>query len=190
MELRDKKVMEFIATYKLANKEQIKKVFFPNTHANVPMRRLKKLAEDGYVNRVKLDGNKWIYYSDKKPSKRLLEHDLKITDLVAMMILNGYEIIDFRKSLVIDNIICDAYIKYRDFDGYVKHFVLEVQLSNSIRDCVEKYKNFKSTILNSNVRLESVPSILVVTDLKQKVKLSGYKVMYLNTNFDNIKEVL
>ena len=108
MELRDKNVMEFIANYNLATKEQIKRLFFPHTHNNVPMRRLKKLAENEYIKRVKMDGNKWIYYSDKKPSKRLLDHDLLITDLVVEMILNGYEIIDFRKSLVIGkyNIRC------------------------------------------------------------------------------------
>ena len=72
------------------------------------MRRLKKLAEDGHIERIKMEGNVFVYYANKKPSKRLLTHDMYSTDLVVKMIKLGSEILEFKRSFVIGKIISDA----------------------------------------------------------------------------------
>lgn len=190
MESRDKQVIDFVNMVGIANREQIKEVFFPEVHSNICMRRLKKIAEDEHINRFKYDGNVFIYYSDKKPSKRLIRHDLYITDFIVKMIKAGYEIIDFRKSFVIGQIISDAYVRYKDHEGKQKHLVLEIQLSNKVEDCILKYKDFKNIILDNQKSWTSIPRIICVTDMVQRVELKGIKVMYSTTEMENIKDIL
>lgn len=190
MEARDKQVVDFIHLVELANKEQIQKVFFEEVHSNVCMRRLKKISEEGYVERSRYSGNAFIYYVSKKPSKRLITHDLYITDFVVEMIKNGYEILEFKKSYIIGSIISDAYIRYKDSEGKIRHCVLEIQLSNKVEDCVNKYKDFKNIILDNKKDWASIPRVIVITDMKQRVELRGIKVLYDTTELKNINEIL
>ncbi len=190
MQTRDKNVIDFINMVEICNRGHIKELFFPDVHQNICMRRLKKLSDDEYINRMKYDGNTFIYYADKKPSKRIVNHDLYITSLVVNMLKNNFEILEFKKSFVLGPIISDAYIKYKDPEGKVKHLVLEVQLSNKVEDCVLKYKNFKNIILDSNVSWDSIPRLLVITDMPQRIELRGIKVLYDDTSMSNIKNII
>ena len=187
---RDKAIVQFINEYELCTKEHIKELFFPECHANVCMRRLKKLAEDELINRFKYNGNVFIYYASKKPSKRLITHDMYITDFVVKMLKQGYEIIEFKKSFMIGNIISDAYIRYKDQDGTTRHLVLEIQLHNKVEDCILKYKDFKNIILDNRKDWNSIPRIICITDMKDRIELKGLKVLYDNTEMNNLDEVL
>ena len=190
MEARDKNVIDFIHLVELANKDQIQKLYFEGVHKNICMRRLKKISDDGYVERFKHGGNVFIYYVGKKPSKRLINHDLYITDFVVEMMKNGFEILEFKKSFVIGPIISDAYIRYKDQEGKVRHCVLEIQLSNKVSDCVDKYKDFKNIILDNKIDWASIPRVIVITDMPQRVELRGIKVLYDNTEMKNISSIL
>ena len=187
---RDLAVVNFINQYELCNKEHIKELFFADCHANVCMRRLKKLAEEELINRFKHDGNVFVYYSKKKPSKRILVHDMYITDFVVKMLKEGYEILEFKKSFCIGNVISDAYIRYKDQDETTRHLVLEIQLHNKVEDCINKYADFKNIILDNRKDFNSIPRIICITDMKQRVQLRGLKVMYDSTKLENINEVL
>ena len=187
---RDLAVVNFINEFELCNKEHIKEVFFPDCHANVCMRRLKKLAEEELINRMKHNGNVFVYYASKKPSKRLLAHDMHITDFVVKMIKEGYKIIEFKKNFVIGNIISDAYIRYKDPEGTTRHLVLEIQLHNKVEDCINKYSDFKNIILDNRKDFNSIPRIVCITDMQQRIQLRGLKVFYDNTNLENINEIL
>lgn len=187
---RDKAIVQFINEYELCTKEHIKELFFPECHANVCMRRLKKLAEDELINRFKYNGNVFIYYASKKPSKRLINHDMCITDFVVKMIKQGYEIIEFKKSFMIGNIISDAYIRYKDQEGTTRHLVLEIQLHNKVEDCILKYTDFKNIILDNRKDWNSIPRIICITDMKDRIQLKGLKVLYDNTEMNNLDEVL
>lgn len=190
MEARDKKVVDFINTFELCKREHIKELYFEEVHQNICMRRLKKLAEDGHIERTKMEGNIFVYYVGKKPSKRLLTHDMYITDLVVKMIKAGYEILEFKKSFVIGNIISDAYIRYKDQEEKIRHCVLEIQLSNKVEDCINKYKDFKNIILDNRKDWNSIPRIICITDMKQRVELRGLKVLYDTTDMNNLNEIL
>ena len=190
MEARDKNVIDFIHLVELANKDQIQKLYFEDVHKNICMRRLKKISDDGYVERFKHGGNVFIYYTGKKPSKRLINHDLYITSFVVEMIKSGFEILEFKKSFVIGPIISDAYIRYKDLEGKVRHCVLEIQLSNKVSDCVDKYKDFKNIILDNKIDWASIPRVIVITDMSQRVELRGVKVLYDNTEMKNLREIL
>ena len=190
MEARDKKVIDFIHLVELATKEQIQKLYFEEVHKNICMRRLKKISEEGYVERFKHGGNIFVYYVGKKPSKRLINHDLYITDFIVEMIKNGFEILEFKKSFVIGPIISDAYIRYKDPEGKIRHCVLEVQLSNKVSDCVDKYKDFKRIILDNRNDWGSIPRVIVITDMTQRIELIGIKVLYDTTEMKNVSKIL
>lgn len=188
---RDKLILDFISTFKLCTKEHIEKIFFAGTTRNVATRRLKKLTEDyDLLNRVKIGGNRFIYYADKKPSKRLLEHDLVLTDLVVEMILNGFEILEYKKNFVVGNVISDSYILYKNKEGKVKNMVVEVQLSNSVKNCVLKYENYKEKLLDNKIKIGTVPRLLVITDLSAREYVEGMRVKYLNTKLEKLEDIL
>ena len=190
MEVRDKKVVDFINTFELCRREHIKELFFNEVHENICMRRLKKLADDGHIERIKMEGNVFLYYANKKPSKRLLTHDMYISDLVVKMIKLGYEILEFKRSFVIGKIISDAYIRYMDLEGRIRHCVVEIQLSNRVEDCINKYKDFKNIILDNKKDWNSIPRIICITDMKQRVELNGLKVLYDTTEMNNLNNIL
>lgn len=190
MEDRDKRVIEFVNTFELCKREHIQELYFNDVHKNICMRRLKKIADDGHIERIKMDGNVFVYYANKKPSKRLLPHDMYITDFIVKLIKLGYEILEFKKSFIIGPIISDAYIRYKDHEGKIRHCVLEIQLSNKVEDCVDKYKDFKNVILDNKKEWSSIPRVIVITDMAQRVELRGIKVMYDTTELKNINEVL
>ena len=190
IEARDKKVVDFINTFELCRREHIKELFFNEVHENICMRRLKKLAEDGHIERIKMEGNVFVYYANKKPSKRLLTHDMYISDLVVKMIKLGYEILEFKRSFVIGKIISDAYIRYMDLEGRIRHCVVEIQLSNRVEDCINKYKDFKNIILDNKKDWNSIPRIICITDMKQRVELNGLKVLYDTTEMNNLNNIL
>lgn len=190
METRDKNIIDFINFVGLATRDHIQKLYFKDVHQNICMRILKKLTEREYINRFKHEGNTFVYYSDKRPAKRIINHDLYITDVVVNMILEGYEILDFKKSFVVGPIISDAYIKYRTPEGKKRHLVLEIQLHNKVEDCVLKYKGFKNIILDTDLNWDVIPKILVITDMKQRIELKGMNVVYDNTNIENLKNLI
>lgn len=196
---RDLQVLKFINDTKVTDRNQIKKAFFKNVHYNICMRRLKFLVEGSYVNRTRYknmgngDGyNGYIYFpvGIKKPSKKILNHNLMVTDFYATMLEAQIEVLSFQPTYMIGNIIADAYIKYRGNDGVIRRAFLEVQRSGKISDCVLKYKDIKSVIMKEK-NWNTMPRLIVMTDLKdEKITLRNINVTYIASNLKNIRGVL
>ena len=112
MQERDLKILSFLTMCRICTRKQVQELLFPDVHENIPLRRLKKLSDEGYINRkmfnVEGTKNMYVYYLDKQPKKKLITHDLYITDFLVKLIKNKYEIVDFKKSRQIGNIIPDA----------------------------------------------------------------------------------
>lgn len=196
---RDLQVLKFINDTKVTDRNQIEKAFFKNVHSNVCMRRLKFLVEGSYVNRTRYknmgngDGyNGYIYFpvGIKKPSKKILNHNLMVTDFYATMLEAQIEVLSFQPTYMIGNIIADAYIKYRGNDGVIRRAFLEVQRSGKISDCVLKYNDIKSLIIKEK-DWNTMPRLIVMTDLKdEKITLRNINVTYIASNLKNIRGVL
>lgn len=176
---RDSKVVDFINKYKLCTSNHIYKIYFSQVDQTVCKRRLRYLADYGYIKREKHNGNNYIYYCDTKVATRLVAHDLLITDFVVKLLNEGYEILEFKKSFALGDIIPDAYIKVSK-DNKVKNILLEVQLSK--HDCLSKYKNLKKLVLD-NTRWDVLPRIIVAGNV-DKQEVPGVKVSYLNLNME------
>lgn len=197
LQLRDLKVLEFINLVKVTNRNQIQKVFFKDVHPTVCMRRLSFLTDGSYVKRARYKQNNgnngYVYYpgGSKKPSKKLITHNLCVSEFYATMLAAGIEVLAYKPSYAIGNIISDAYIKYRGTDGLIRRIFLEVQMSGKLSDCVLKYTDIKDVIQNEKKNWASVPRLIVVSDLQDdKVQLKNMKVKYTDTQLKNIRSML
>lgn len=191
MQDRDLKILEFLNKVRVATREQVQGLIFENVHQNVSMRRLKYLVDNDYLKRsyFNLDGHKnvYVYYMDRKPSKRLIKHDLIITDFAIRLMKEGYNIIEFEKSIVIGPVIPDAYIKIEKDNKY-KSLLLEVQLSK--HDCLKKYYNFKKTVLEYT-NWDSMPRLFIITNNKlEKTKLQDIKVLVYDLNMAKLGDLI
>lgn len=186
MQERDLKILDFITKVRVCTREQIQEIYFPQIHQNVPMRRLKYLVDNDYLKRsyfnINDNKNVYVYYIDKKPSKRLLKHDLLITDFATKLILEGYEIIDFKKSIVVGDVIPDAYLQIRK-NGKTKSLLLEMQLSG--HDCIKKYYNFKETVLE-HTEWPVMPRLFVITN-NQDIITDLQDISVITDNLDMYK---
>lgn len=188
---RDIQILNFLDKVRLATKEQIHELFFNSVSDKVTYRRLNKLSEEDFIKRsyYNLGKNKnvYVYYLDKKPSKKLIKHDLYITDLIAYLIKLQYEIVEFEKSPVVGRVIPDAYIKIRK-EGRSKNLLLEVQLSNN--DCLSKYYNFKDEVLE-NTNWNIMPRLLILSDLNiKRIDLIDIKTIYSDLDMKGLGELL
>ncbi len=178
MQERDLKILEFMTVCRVCTRRQVQELLFPNVHENIPLRRLKKLSDEGYINRemFNIEGTKnmYVYYLDKRPKKRLISHDLYITDFLVKLIKNNYEIVEFKKSQPIGNIIPDAYEKIKK-ENKVKRILLEVQISPN--DCLKKYKEIKDIILE-NTDWPVMPILYVVNNQGLNKRMKDIKVIY------------
>ena len=187
---RDMEILEFLTLSRICTRKQVQELLFENKHQNVPLRRLKRLADDGYVNRkmFKVENTRsvYVYYLDKKPSKKLVEHDLYITDFLVKLIKNNYEIIEFKKNFSLGNIISDGYINVKK-NNRTKKILLEVQLIP--HDCISKYYNFKEVIIN-NTNWEVMPLLYVINNQGLNKKLIDMKVIYDNVKIEKVGEII
>ena len=178
MQERDLKILSFLTMCRICTRKQVQELLFPDVHENIPLRRLKKLTDEGYINRkmfnVEGTKNMYVYYLDKQPKKKLITHDLYITDFLVKLIKNNYKIVEFKKSQPIGNIIPDAYVKIKK-ENKVKRILLEVQISPN--DCLKKYKEIKNIILE-NTDWPVMPILYVVNNQCLDKKLKDIKVIY------------
>ena len=190
MQERDLKILSFLTMCRICTRKQVQKVLFTNVHENIPLRRLKKLTDEGYINRkmfnVEGTKNMYVYYLDKQPKKKLITHDLYITDFLVKLIKNGYEILDFKKSPQIGNIIPDAYLKIRK-NKRIKRILLEVQISPN--DCLSKYKEIKEIIIE-NTDWPVMPTLYVINNQGLNKRMKDIKVIYDSIKIEKVGDII
>lgn len=190
MQERDLKILSFLTMCRICTRKQVQELLFPDVHENIPLRRLKKLSDEGYINRkmfnVEGTKNMYVYYLDKQPKKKLITHDLYITDFLVKLIKNKYEILDFKKSPQIGNIIPDAYLKIRK-NKRIKRILLEVQISPN--DCLSKYKEIKDIIIE-NTDWPVMPTLYVINNQNLNKRMKDIKVIYDSIKIEKVGDII
>lgn len=190
MQERDLKILSFLTMCRICTRKQVQELLFPDVHENIPLRRLKKLSDEGYINRkmfnVEGTKNMYVYYLDKQPKKKLITHDLYITDFLVKLIKNEYEILDFKKSPQIGNIIPDAYLKIRK-NKRIKRILLEVQISPN--DCLSKYKEIKEIIIE-NTDWPVMPILYVINNQGLNKRMKDIKVIYDSIKIEKVGDII
>ena len=183
MQERDIKILEFMTQVRYCTNENIQDVFFQGLNHNVCYRRLNYLIDCKLIKRkyYHVDNkNIYVYYLDKKPSKRLLQHELLVTQFLVSLIKQGYELLSFEKTPKVADIIPDGTISFKSGDK-IKQLFLEVQLSPN--DCILKYSNIKNKVSYD------IPSTLyIITNQQMKyTKIRGLDIIIDDLNFSKLK---
>ena len=179
---RDKRTIELIDKIGPLTREQIQRVLFKNVHHNVPNRRLTMLTENKLIKRS--------YYTDIKPAKRNIVHEVTISEFITS-VMSMCEVVAAETHYVIGDIIADAYLEYKGSDGRLKRIFLEVQRSGKTSDCIDKYKNIKNIILDERREWQSIPRLIVITDLEHNnEQLKNMKIKYDTTEMKNLRGIL
>lgn len=191
---RDKNIIRLIENVGVITREQVQRVLFKNVHQNIPMRRLSHLTENKLIKRayyqIEEHKNVYVYYLGKKPSKRNIRHEVTVTEFITN-VMAITEVLEVNTHYVLGDIIADSYIKYRDSEGKIRRLLLEVQLSNKVGDCVNKYTDIRRVILDNRPDWQTIPRLIVITNLPHNnEKLKHMKVKYDTTDMKNLREML
>lgn len=177
---RDMQVLTFLTATRLASTKQIQDAFFYQLNPSVSYSRLKYLTDNKFLKRdyyrIGHNSNTHIYYLDKKPSKRTLEHDLLITQFYVELKKLNFEIISFEKTPIYKGFKPDAIIEFKKQNGETRKLFLEVQLSD--HDCISKYYN-----INPNNSPDIPNQLWIITNKPQE----DHKIRNLRIIIDDIE---
>ena len=179
MNERDMKVLLFINQVEICTTRQVKETFFSGLHHSIVYNKMNsyidsKLIKRKYMN-IDTNRNSYVYYYNNPPKKRRLRHDLLITEFLAQLMQNNYEIISFKKNPTVGGIIPDAEVWIKK-DNKKYGIFLEVHLSNN--QFISKYYNLKEKTKRE------IPNILyIVTDQPLKAE----KLRYFDVIIDDLK---
>lgn len=181
---RELLILDYLSKVRIATTGQIQEIFFKGLHHSVSYRVLNGLIDSHLIKRKYYrtnNKNTHVYFLDKAPGKRTLDHDLLITEFYVELIKNEYEIISYEKNPMIAGIIADAEIWFRKNNKTYSLF-LEVQMSQ--HDCIKKYFN-----LSSKVERKLPSTLYIVSDKKIDIhKLRDFKVVIDTLDMKKINE--
>ena len=117
-----------------------------------------------------------------------------ITELVYKLLLLGVEVLYLDRNIKLGNIISDGYmiIRYKKNNTIIKRGILiEVQLHGRLSDCVDKYtdvESIKEYVINQG--MQTLPSLLVISDLTGKIRNKILKVINIDCSLDCVSECI
>ena len=193
---RDISVLNFINLVGICRTEHIRKLFFNGLTNTTWDRRANKLVEYKELKRFRsgIYNREYVYYIENKPNERILRHDMYITELVYELLLLGVEVLYLDRNIKLGNIISDGYmiIRYKKNNTIIKRGILiEVQLHGRLSDCVDKYtdvESIKEYVINQG--MQTLPSLLVISDLTGKVRNKILKVINIDCSLDCVSECI
>ena len=178
---RDLKILELLTTVRYATTKQIKDTIFANVSPSICYKRLSYLVNNKMIYRkyfnLGKNTNCYVYYLDKAPRKKNLEHELLVSQFIVELTKSDISILEVNKSPIYKGIKPDLIARIRTKAGRNRVVFLEVQLSK--HDCVSKYFNLYEG---------DTPAILyIVTDNKIEPKqIRGMRVVIDNTSFKKL----
>ena len=193
---RDISVLNFINLVGMCRTEHIRKLFFNGLTNTTWDRRANKLVEYKELKRFRsgIYNREYVYYIENKPNERILRHDMYITELVYKLLLLGVEVLYLDRNIKLGNIISDGYmiIRYKKNNTIIKRGILiEVQLHGRLSDCVDKYTDvepIKEYVINQG--MQTLPSLLVISDLTGKIRNKILKVINIDCGLDCVSECI
>ena len=193
---RDISVLNFINLVGMCRTEHIRKLFFNGLTNTTWDRRANKLVEYKELKRFRsgVYNREYVYYIENKPNERILRHDMYITELVYELLLLGVEVLYLDRNIKLGNIISDGYmiIRYKKNNTIIKRGILiEVQLHGRLSDCVDKYtdvESIKEYVINQG--MQTLPSLLVISDLTGKIRNKILKVINIDCSLDCVSECI
>ena len=151
---RDLNVIEFVSKNPCFS-DTIQKLFY--TSYRVAMRRLNKLTDYGYLKRYRESPNsKYFYYTKTRP-KQFVHLDIAVKTILYAKSL-GYEVLEFRREIKLDNIRPDA--------------VLGLKMGCSTGVLLVEVERFNNSLKNKISKYEKI--------YKEKKYFSKFKILYIS----------
>lgn len=170
-------ILDFLSKVRAATTRQIQNMFFQNVNISISYKVLQGLIDKKYIKRkyfnIQGKKNSYVYYLDRPPGKKILQHELLITEFYIRLEKNNFEVISFEKSPIVAGIVPDAIIEFKGRNTRrTKYIFLECQLSP--HDCISKYYNIKN-----NIKGDNFPSTLyIVTNQEIKnTQIRGLRIV-------------
>ena len=180
---RDKQIIEFLNDFKCATTTAIANMFF-NRSLRPTQRRLKYLREHGYIKSYQaniLSEN--IHYIKKRPSQ--LQHSLILSSFISELKKSDIEILKYKVSYKLENIIADCFLAVRYKD---KNHIYFIECENTKSFNLSKYEE-----LYFNRKWKEVfpifPGIIVISDRVVK-KSNSFNVIDIKLDFRDIDNLL
>jgi len=177
---RDRKVIDFLNTFKVATTDTIQELFYPSLR--VAQKRLKLMYDNKLIKRERDHFTAQYIYYIRKPKQ--LRHDLLLTNFYKEM--NQLVKIEvFEKEIPIGDIRPDGLIAYRHKKkGFIA--CIEVQIANKPLD-VEKYeKLYRSGRYKKYFPV--FPLVYAITN--KKIPDTELKIIRVNEDMSNLREIL
>lgn len=171
---RDRAVLNFIDMCP-SNSFIVQKLFFPSLQT--AQRRLNKMYDDKLIKRFRSSiSENYIYYTDKKPKQ--VEHTLYLSKLYTYWRSQKWEILKFKREIVLGNIRPDA-IAIINRDNEITTYLVEVEISNN--PIGKKLKAYEEFYISDCMELLGCrPIILFITNKKIPQFELQYEVIKLD----------
>lgn len=178
---RDKKVIDFLEQFKIANTSTIHELFYPSLR--VAQNRLKTLTDHKAIKRTRNHINMEYLYYIKKP--RQIKHRLLLTDFHREL-NKMVKIIDFQNEFIIEHLRADGFVAYKyNNKGYIAF--IEVEISNKSLD-INKYKKlFKEG--KYKLYFPVFPKLIVITN-KKISEIKEFEVIQIKEDFSNFQAAM
>ena len=193
---RDKKVYQFLCQTKMPmSTSAIAKMFYlqNNTMTSalvIANRRLNKMVEDGYIDRLNRKfGEKAIYYCGKQPNKQQLRHKLIMTDFIAELVANQFKVIDCRFEYALPDkygIRSDMFITI-EYNNKLYYLFVEVDVTKEFN---EKYLELIQDIEKGLFRTKYPVFIISISDFKINNETIRKSVVQIDTELSNFNKIL
>lgn len=193
---RDKEILKFIESYGSITINQCSKIFFGHCKQNYyqTRKRLKLLADNGYLKRYRKDmRTETVYYQEKK----LSFHDLKVLDVYAYVKSVGADITFFKQEYSITlkdkEYRADGFLECLK-DNYFFPIIIESDISHltgekKLMDIYnsgyfqDKYKDMEDDIFPTVVIVRPVIPSIDVSHLPYSVLYADYCMYQLSNLF-------
>lgn len=180
---RDKQVLQFLEDFKIAYTSTISIMFF-NNNLRVTQRRLKFLREHGYIKSQQQHmGEEYIHYIKRAPKQ--LKHSLILSKFMGELKGHGIEILKYKVSYKLENVIADCFLAIRYID---KNYIYFIEVENCKSFNLDKYEEL---YYNRSWRevFPVFPSIIVISNRAVK-KSNSFNVIDTKLDFRDLNNLL
>jgi hypothetical protein len=184
----DQSMFNFVDDFHAATTSQLRRLFFKKSSYQYTCKRIKYLADNGYIKQTKstLD-NGYAYYNGTKPVQ--LHHDLIRAELFVSL-KDKYKVLAWNNEEKVKNIRPDAtaYVNnsaftYIDDHGIVFPVFIEIHLNNHFN--FDKYKELIRTT-NLKELYGIMPRVIICTDRQVTVPNIGIKFKVIGLDMSGL----
>lgn len=176
---RDQDILNFLQDFHIATSAQLHRLFFPTASPRYSRKRLRYLADCGYIKRARSTiDNSHAYYVDKKPVQ--MHHDLIRAELYTA-IRSRFDLLEWNNEAPVSHIRPDA-LAYIKSAGIVFPIMVEVHLNNKFD--FDKYKMDFRPIFGIS------PRVIICTDREVKPPVSTVKFKLVGLDMSGLDTLL